>query len=94
MKKQSLKIFGSTLIVGLFLFLAFGSDDSKDDKGNKVRESTPTNSTPTELSDSEKKIKCYRMFGGGDMSAWETAQAECMLNNSPSACECMQLLSN
>jgi hypothetical protein len=93
MKKQFLKIIGSTLIVGLFLFMAFGSDDSKVDKGNNGQKSEPTNSRPTKLSDGEKKIKCLRMFGGGDMSAWETAQAECMLNNSQSACECMSVLS-
>jgi hypothetical protein len=33
MKKQFFKIIGSTLIVGLFLILAFGSEDSKDEKG-------------------------------------------------------------
>jgi hypothetical protein len=41
----------------------------------------------------KKKLMCLRMFGGGDLSAWETAQAECMLNNSESACDCMQILS-
>jgi hypothetical protein len=35
---------------------------------------------------------CNRMFGGGDLSAWETDQAECMLQQSESACECMQIL--
>ena len=33
MKKQFFKIIGSTLIVGFFLILAFGSEDSKDEKG-------------------------------------------------------------
>lgn len=46
----------------------------------------------TEPSIAEKKVMCLRMFGGGDLSAWETAQAECMLQQSESACECMQIL--
>ena len=61
MKKQFLKIIGSTLIVGLFLFMAFGSDDSKVDKGNNGQKSEPTNSRPTKLSDGEKKIKCLSL---------------------------------
>jgi hypothetical protein len=60
----------------------------------KTENSEVTNSEEekTEPSLADKKVMCNRMFGGGDLSAWETAQAECMLQQSESACECMQIL--
>lgn len=64
------------------------------DPDQNTEDSEVTNSVEqkTEPSLAEKKVMCLRMFGGGDLSAWETAQAECMLQQSESACECMQLL--
>lgn len=40
------------------------------------------------------KSKCLKLFSGGDMSAWENAQAECLLKESKSACACMLVLAN
>jgi len=40
--------------------------------------------------------ECYSLYGGSrDMSAWELAQAECMLqqNDYKKACDCMRILS-
>ena len=80
-----------TGVLALFVIANAGKNNSNSygDNGN----SNGGNTEPNELSESEKKLMCLRMFGGGDLSAWETAQAECMLNNSESACDCMQILS-
>jgi hypothetical protein len=80
-----------TGVFALFVIANAGKNNSNDhsDNGN----SNGNNTEQNQLSDSEKKIMCLRMYGGGDLSAWETAQAECMLNNSESACDCMQILS-
>jgi DnaJ-class molecular chaperone len=45
MKKQYLKTIGSTLIVGAFLFLAFGSDDSKSSSSDSSSSSSSSSST-------------------------------------------------
>jgi hypothetical protein len=44
MKKLNLKTFGSILIVGAFLFLAFGSDESKTESKteSKIEDKKPT----------------------------------------------------
>jgi len=93
---------GVIIVVIMFAFSNNGSSetetstDSIETKSTSPSENTNsesnTTSEPAEPSNAEKKVMCLRMFGGGDMSAWETAQAECMLNNSESACECMQIL--
>ncbi len=64
------------------------------DPVQKTEDRDVTNSEEERIEPSlaEKKVMCLRMFGGGDLSAWETAQAECMLQQSESACECMQIL--
>jgi|LauGreDrversion2_5_1035112.scaffolds.fasta_scaffold65735_1 hypothetical protein len=41
-KNKHIKTIGSALIVGTFLFLAFGSDDSKSDKSSKETETNKT----------------------------------------------------
>lgn len=104
MKKNSIKILFSTFIFLFFLVALYGSGEDKnnvnteettientnqDTQQEPAENNTEINSEPTLA---EKKVMCQRMFGGGDLSAWETAQAECMLNNSESACECMQIL--
>lgn len=100
MKKQLKTIF-SIILFGGFIFLGFSSGEDKTAETETSEEKTTpsengevTNSTEqnTEPSLAEKKVMCNRMFGGGDLSAWETAQAECMLQQSESACECMQIL--
>jgi hypothetical protein len=80
-----------TGVLALFVIANAGKNNSNSygDNGN----SNGGNTEPNELSEREKKLMCLRMFSGGDLSAWETAQAECMLNNSESACDCMQILS-
>jgi hypothetical protein len=45
MKKQYLKTIFSTLIVGAFLFLAFGSDDSKSSSSNSNSSSSSSSSS-------------------------------------------------
>jgi hypothetical protein len=90
------------LLVFVFVFYSMNSSSSSTDypEPDTQIESTPqvptepTETAPEEPSESEKKVMCLRMYGGGDMSAWETAQAECMLNGSQSACDCMVILSN
>ena len=104
MKKNSIKILFGTFIFLFFIVASYGSGEDKnnlnteettieninqDTQQEPTDNNTETNSEPTLA---EKKVMCQRMFGGGDLSAWETAQAECMLNNSESACECMQIL--
>ena len=64
-------------------------NDLQKTENNEVNISEDQKSEP---SLAEKKMMCLRMFGGGDLSARETAQAECMLQQSESACECMQIL--
>lgn len=100
MKKQ-LKTITSILLFGGFICLGYSSGEDKTAETETSEEKTTpsengevTNSTEqnTEPSLAEKKVMCNRMFGGGDLSAWETAQAECMLQQSESACECMQIL--
>jgi hypothetical protein len=83
------KRFKSIVIFALLTLLVTNCSDS-----NNSESSSSTSSESNEMNGGDKKVKCLRMFGGGDMSAWETAQADCMLNSSPSACECMQVLSN
>ena len=69
------------------------STDSVETNSTPPSENTTTESTTTsEPSNAEKKVMCLKMFGGGDMSAWENAQAQCLGNSSESACECMQIL--
>lgn len=49
-----------------------------------------------EPKESLTKSDCLRLYGTApDMSAWELAQAECMLqqNDYETACECMTILS-
>ena len=59
MKKQHFKIVGSTLIVGAFLLLAFGSEDSKSksgeskDSNNSSVESNESNSSSGETDNSK-----------------------------------------
>jgi hypothetical protein len=100
MNKQ-LKTIASIVLFGGFIFLGFSSGEEKNAETETSEERTTpsengeaTNSTEenTEPSLADKKVMCNRMFGGGDLSAWETAQAECMLQQSESACECMQIL--
>jgi hypothetical protein len=100
MNKQ-LKTIASIVLFGGFLFLGFSSGEEKKAETETSEERTTpsengevTNSAEqnTEPSLADKKVMCNRMFGGGDLSAWETAQAECMLQQSESACECMQIL--
>lgn len=53
---------------------------------------TKTETEKQELNYSE----CYRLYGGSsDMSPWELAQAECLLqqNDYKKACDCMNILS-
>lgn len=107
MNTNFLKISLSTIVLSFFIIASYGSNENKqevksDDTSiqNNTEQSEPETQEPTNSPSestskptlAEKKIMCQRMFGGGDLSAWETAQAECMLNNSESACECMQIL--
>jgi hypothetical protein len=92
-------VIGVIVIVFMFGFMNNASDDAESSTAPlETNNSSPAdnqNSEPTTLkepSNAEKKVMCLRMFGGGDMSAWENAQAECLGNNSESACECMQIL--
>lgn len=80
------------LVIGLLTFLIIGflfKNQNKYSKKNQIENSKP------EISITEKRLRCLRMFGGvtPGMSAWEQAQAECVANNSESACECMVILS-
>lgn len=80
------------LAIGLSTFLIIGflfKNQNKYSKKNQIENSKP------EISITEKRLRCLRMFGSvtPGMSAWEQAQAECVANNSESACECMVILS-
>jgi hypothetical protein len=86
---KGMKAFATVLIVIIIVFFVF----KQTNNSSKSNSSIPNQSVPSAPTESEKKLKCLRMFGGGDMYAWETAQAECMLNNSQSACDCMVILS-
>lgn len=85
-KYLKLYIIGG-LVVGLF-FIIYTSN-------NKTQTSSDSsNSTPPELNDAEKRKRCLRMYGTApDMTAFELAQAECLLKQEQAACECMQILS-
>jgi hypothetical protein len=59
-----LKTIGSTLIVGAFLFFAFGSDDSK---------STSSSSSSSSSSSKPEEKKCVRCGGRGSISTYSSA---------------------
>ncbi len=84
-------VFGF-IISFVIIFLVMNQTNSSSNSTTSPPTNTQIKSEPTL---SEKKIMCLRMFGGvtPGMSAWEQAQAECMGNNSESACECMVILS-
>jgi hypothetical protein len=87
------------MIIGFSIFfiaeLLKNNKKSNNDSNLETTEQIKSEPTKTEPSEDEKKEMCLRMFGGvtpGE-SAFEQAQAECMGNNSESACECMVILS-
>jgi len=77
------------IVTSIILILVIAG--ANNDKSSSSNSNSNNNK---ELSPSEMKLKCLRMFNKPDMSAFEFAQAECMLYNKQSACDCMQVLSN
>ena len=65
-KNKYIKIISSTLIVGAFLFLAFGSDESKD-KGssNSTTTSSSSSTEDTPPAGYEKGGSCSQCSGSG-----------------------------
>ncbi len=61
-KNKYIKIFSSTLIVGVFLFLAFGSDDSKSSSGS-------SNSSSSNSNDSHICSTCGKKYEGSGYAA-------------------------
>ena len=99
--KQYLKTLGSTLIVVVFLFLAFGSDDSSSSKNESTDEkSTTEESQSTEESieykigkkitsdvyeSNENGLKTYLKFEGSEGS--EGMFGSLTLSNNASSCK-------
>lgn len=55
-KNKYLKTIGSTLIVGAFLFFAFGSDDSKSEKTNEPKKKINCMMCGKDLTDDYNRI--------------------------------------
>lgn len=82
MSKNKFKIF---MIFGLMLVACNEETNNQSETKKETKKQ--------ELTYSE----CYRLYGGSpDMSPWELAQAECLLqqNDYKKACDCMSILSN
>ena len=87
------------MIIGFSIFfiaeLLKNNKKSNNESNSETTEQLKSEPIKTEPSEAEKKVMCFRMFGGvtpGE-SAFEQAQTECTANNSESACECMVILS-
>lgn len=98
-KKKSLKDWWTErtttqkylIIGGVVIFSMVGA--LTDDKSDNSKSTSNELNQTIEPSQSEKKVRCQRMYSSPDLTAWENAQAECLLHNTESACECMKILS-
>ena len=77
MKRQILKSFLSVLLVGIFLFLAFGSGESDTTSSSSNGSSAPSESSPTSLSSCPKCGREYNKETWGEMCnvCWKNGEA-------------------
>lgn len=86
MKKKYLKVMYSTLIVGAFLVLAFGSDESKSSSSSSSNSSSPTKTEEKkcERCGGRGRIATYGAYGCSDMSHF--ASYDCGTDSHTSSC--------